>query len=155
MATPYDIDFKKLTLWNVPNVLRKPRMLAWLWGCVYPFVTIHIDFLRFRKQKLYELSITPQVCFLEKLLNDRFDATQRRIVIVDAEDRPPLYLYINAENRPLFLGSRPLYTNGEAGTITDDFIVKVPAVVSFDNNELNGLLKRFKLAGTKHAIQIV
>jgi hypothetical protein len=98
----YYIDFDKLVNWLVPAYIRKQIITNWLIVLVGPVVTVYQNFIRFRNQKLYDLSITPQVCFLQKLLNDRYDFTLRRIIIVDGIDKPPTYIFLDAELKPLY-----------------------------------------------------
>lgn len=157
----YDIDFEKLQQWLIPGYLRKSRLAAFVKVVTSGVVFLYQDFLRFRKQKLYELMITPQVCYLERLLNDRFDFTQRRIRIVDGLDKPPFYIYQQAELKPKYLRSSSenapkwIYTGGESGNLQDDFVVLVPAALFFEEAEMRSLVKVYKLAGTQFKIQRV
>lgn len=93
------------------------------------------------------------MCYLEMMLNDRYDFVQRRIRIEDSLEKPPLYLFQNAENKPVFLATQYLFTDGEAGAIKDDFVVKVPMDINFENAEMLSLLKNYKLASMKPKIQ--
>src|SRR4051812_23650373 len=99
----YNIIYSKLTHWLTPGMLRKPSMLAWLNVCIAPVLFIYNNLLRFRKLKLYQLSITPQVCYLEKLLNDQYDYFSRGIYIVDAEDKDPIYIFQEIEDKPVYI----------------------------------------------------
>jgi len=105
------------------------------------------------------MSVTPQVCFLEKLLNDRYDYTNRGIYIIDGKDFAPLYIYRRDELKPVYISKRAenkpkyIYTRGESGVIKDDFIVMVPMPVVFDMAEMASLIRVYKLAGTKFKIQ--
>lgn len=156
----YDIDFAKLVRWLLPRKIRNSRLIEWLYALTGPVVYLYQDFLRFRKQKLYELMITPQVCYLEALLNDRYDFTARGIYIVDAIEYPPLYLALDSELDPVYLATDaeadPVYlpTDGESGSLTDDFIIMVPASVVFNEQEMRSLVNVYKLAGMKFKIQI-
>lgn len=105
--------------------------------------------------------ITPQVCYLERLLNDRYDSELRRIKIDDGIFHLPIYIYQEDEIKPVYLftedENKPvyLYTDGEAGEVLDDFVVLVPVDIIFDMNEMKSLLNIYKLAGTKYTIQLV
>jgi hypothetical protein len=157
----YQIDYDKLRVWLVPGRLRRERIIAYLHVVTSGVVSLYLDFLRYRKAKLYQLMITPQVCYLQRMLNDRFDFTQRRILIVDGIDKPPFYIYQHAELKPKYLRrtseAKPqwIYTAGESGILTDDFVVKVPAGIIFQMAEMRSLVKAYKLAGTRFKIQIV
>jgi hypothetical protein len=157
----YQIDFIKLVQRVLPTKLRTAERLAWLKCLTYPASYLYQQFLYFKTAKDYQLLITPQVCYLKLLLNNRYDNTLRRIVIVDGNDKPPVYLYQEAELKPVFLyqesEAQPVffYTEGEMGTLTDDFVVEVPSSIVFEEAEMRSLLKSFKLAGTKFSIKYV
>lgn len=153
MSNFFNIDYNTLVRWLLPVPLRKRLILAWLQALVWPVVLLYQAHRRYREANLYRLSISPQVCYLEKLLNDRYDRTDRRIYIDDAIDRPPLYLFQDAENKPVYLGSRPLYRENEFGLNLDDFVVYVPVIVIFEFNEMRSLIDLYKLAGTRYSIQ--
>ena len=136
-------------------------MMYWLLALVTPIIFLYGDFKRFRTAKKYQLLITPQVCYLEKMLNDAFDFTLRRITIVDAVWFPatnifqelelkPLALYTEIEALPLIL-----YTEGEAGDFQDDFVVEVPISLVFNQDQMKATINNYKLAGTKYKIQTV
>ncbi len=157
----YDIDYKKLVKWWTPYPLRKVFLLTLLGVLVYPIAQLHQLFLRFKNAKLYQLKITPQVCYLEMMLNDYFDPTERRIRIVDAKWYLPTYIYQEDELKPVYLKKEGedtpvwIYTESEAGQFRDDFIVLVPVEVIFILEEMRGFLDSYKLAGTRYKIQIV
>lgn len=157
----YIIDFSKLTRWLLPAFIRKAKMMYWLLALVTPIIVLYGDFKRYRTAKKYQLLITPQVCYLEKMLNDAFDYTLRRIRIVDAVWFPPLNIFKDAESKPVFIytlaENNPvaLYTEGEVGLFQDDFIVEVPAAVVFNEAQMKASINNYKLAGTKYKIQVV
>lgn len=157
---PFDVDFFKLVGWLIPRRLRVFKVVIIFKACVYPLLYLHNKLLVYRDAKLYEIMITSQVCYLERLLNDRFDYTARRIYISDAEWHLPLFLFQEDELKPvpLFRDSEgkhaPLFTDGEAGAVLNDFIIMIPVSVTFSEPELRGLVDRFKLFGTKYTIQL-
>ena len=155
----YDIDYAKLIGWLTPQELRKDKLRRLLNIMVAPVVVLYQLFLLYRTAKLYQLKITPQKCYLELLLNNRYDFTLRRIYIDDGVDKPPFYIYQAAELKPKFIRQRGenlpkrIYTGGESGSLTDDFIVFVPLGLVFEQPEMTSLIKVYKLAGTKFKIQ--
>lgn len=157
----YNIIYSKLTRWLTPSVLKQAKFLSWLNIIVSPVITIYNDLIRFRFQKLYELGITPQVVYLQKLLNDRFDFVARRITIVDSIEHDVLYIYTDAELKPVYIKTDGeaaptfIYTDAEIGIVPNDFVVKVPAAVVFNMNEMISLLKQFKLSSKQFTIQII
>lgn len=154
----YNIDYSKLVTWLTPAPLRKAKLTAWLTALIQPMETVYNLFVSYRTAKLYELTITPQVCYLERLLNDRWDINLRRIVIEDAPDRAPVVYYLEAELKYVnyYLESENLpvvyYTEGEAGQIKDDFVILVPTAISFSRTEMTSMVTKFKLASTKFKI---
>jgi hypothetical protein len=157
----YDIDYDKLRQWLLPARVRKVRILAFLKVMISGVEFLYQNFLRFRTAKLYQLMITPQVCYLERMLNDRFDFVLRRIVIVDAQDKPPFYIFQDAEVKPKYIRNtaeavpRWIYTEGESGVLRDDFVILVPTALVFEEAEMRSLVKVYKLAGIKFKIQRV
>lgn len=155
----FDINFNNLVQERIPPRLRTTRMLAFA-AVLSAEINRQYQLFRLnRKSDLYQLIITPQVCYLERLLNDRYDFTQRRIFLTDGIDHPPTYLYQDEEVKPMYMNQVSeddpvyLYTDGESGDMKDDFIIWVPKDISFEENEMIGLVKVYKLAGTKFKIQ--
>jgi hypothetical protein len=157
----FDVLFKKLVVWLLPMPIRKPVHVAWLMAMLSPLTKLYNDFLAFRTSVLYYLNIDASVCKLEKLLNDRYDTVQRRIVITDPQEFDPLWLYRKVENKPVFLfrksENKPvfLYTKAETSAFGVDFIIKIPVFVVFDINELKSLIKRFRLGSKTFKVQII
>ena len=157
----FNIVYNKLVEWHMPRIIRHPRVIAFVKLLAVPFVFVYQDLLGFRTAKLYQLMITPQKCYLERLLNDRYDYTLRRIYIDDGIDHPPFYIFKTVEVKPKFIRKtsevlpRYIYTSGESGNLADDFIVFVPMGLVFEEPEMISLVKWYKLAGTKFKIQRV
>ena len=155
----YVIDWSKLVRQQTPLPLRSFLWLSFMNVLLYPVAQLHQVFFGFRKAKLYELFISPQVCYLERLLNDKYDYTLRRIYIRDGISKPPTYIYQHAELKPVFLfkkiEEKPkfIYTGGESGDLQDDFIIWVPLSINFQLLEMISLVRKFKLLGTKFKIQ--
>ena len=157
----FNIDHSKVRSWETPPALRKVNITSLFKCLTSPMAVLYLAFKNYLKAKVYELTITPQVCYLERLLNDRFDYTLRRIRIVDAVDHPPKYFYKRAEDKPVYFYKRSeaqpvfIYTRGETTYLSDDFIILVPATISFSDNEMLTLVKVFRLASMKPKIQRV
>lgn len=158
----YDIAYKKLVNSLVPQVLRKPKMIALLYALVNPVVYVYNLFLINRRSNLYRLMITPQVCYVEMALNDKYDGVARRIKIVRPKSYNPLFLYKKIENKPVYLYKKNegapktwLIQKGEAGAFQFDFIVQVPATVVFDINEMMAVIDTYILPEKVYKISIV
>lgn len=159
MSKIFIIDYQRLVNWLVPGALRKPVTLAWLRVMMSQVVLLYQAFMRNRNANLYTLGITPQVCYLEKMLNDRFDNTARGIWIGDPQRSSALYLYRDDELKPEWLytdaENKPLvaYSDEEAGLRNVDFIVHLPAGLVANINEMKALLDMYKLAGKTYKIE--
>lgn len=153
----YRITYSYLVRWWTPKYLRQDFWLTFVGVLIQPVATLWRGFMSFRRDKNYQLTITPQKCYLEQLLRNRWDSTLRRIYIDDGIDKPPFYLYQTAENKPVFINPvtpvKWLYTTAENFDLVDDFVVYVPMDVVFDESEMRSLLNAYKLAGTKFTIQ--
>lgn len=156
----FSIEFTRLSRLLTPVPLRKATLLAWLQVLVSAVAKLHQQFKRNRSNNLYMLAITPQVCYLEKMLNDRFDFGDRRIYISDPIGQDVWYAYQDAELKPEHMyqesEEQPVYTysDNEAGVITTDFVVHVPASLNFNENEMKALLDMYKMAGKRYKIEL-
>jgi hypothetical protein len=159
----FDINYKKLTTWLVPQVLRKSGTMALLNALVSPVVYVYNLFLINRRYNLYKLMITPQVCYVEMALNDKYDSSNRKIKIVQPKRKDPLFLYKKLESKPVYLftkgeATKPktwLYQKGEASAFQFDFIVEVPATVSFNMTEMSAVIDNYILPDKVYKISIV
>src|SRR4051812_24769278 len=99
----YNVDLGKLIQRIIPNRLKTAQRLAWLQCLAYPFSYIYQQFLLFRTAKNYQLLITPQVCYMELMLNGRYDNILQRITIKDGLEELPTYIFQEAELKPVFI----------------------------------------------------
>jgi hypothetical protein len=156
----FDINYSKLLRLLLPTMLRRRTLLALLSPPFSYINRLHQAFRANREVNLYNLQITPQICYLEKMLNDRYDVSARNIYIKDSytDYKPGTYIYIDAENKqlPIFLDSenRPkyLFDSSEMSTGGIDFIVCVPDSVAFDMEEMKALVNAYKLASKTFSI---
>lgn len=159
----YDIDYTKLVTERVPQELQVPEHVNWVYRLVSPIVYVYNQLNLFRASLLYKISITPQVCYLEKMLNDRYDSLLKRITIIDGVQYDQAYLFTRPEAKPIFIYRKSelkppkfFYLRGETSNLESfDFVVNVPVAVSFDVNEMKSLLNAYKLAGRYYTIQTV
>jgi hypothetical protein len=156
----YYFNWRKLIRWLTPQPLRKPRFLAFLRGFVSGVQYSHAAFIDFKISTEYTLTITPQVCYLEKMLNDRFDFLQRRIYITDGANVAALWLALDIEDKSLWLAldaeNEPLWlpVDNELSIFGGDFTIVIPADVVYDADELAARVNMYKLASKQWNIQI-
>jgi hypothetical protein len=146
----YSINIALLISRLLPWFKRQPVFNAWLQALLYPVKQLNEVFAAYTDSTYYALSITGQLLYLEKLLNDKFngglparaasstigmyDGTPTGIYISDpAGTILPQYVWNKAEERPAMV----LYNKAEAEDKTYlrniaeidgeyDFIVNVP-----------------------------
>src|ERR1044072_3137262 len=127
----FDIDYIKLVRLRIPPHIRQPKHVTWLLGLCNPISFIYLLFLRNRNNNIYRLKITPQVCYMEKMLNDRYDISERRIKIVDSVSFDPLYIFLQPENKPVYIFTLSeqhpvyIYTYPETTPEPVDFVIQV------------------------------
>lgn len=161
MKNFFKFDVLRFALSQLPVRLRFPVLSAYADAVAQPAADIYASFAASRDATLYRLSITPQTCYLEKALNDRFDNQQRRIYITDGARRNNLYIYTREENFPVYINERGndapkyIYQRSESIETTGyNFIVNVTKEISFNTDEMRALLDRHKLAGKIYNINI-
>ena len=102
----------------------------------------------------YDLSITPQVCFLEKILNDKYDDKERRIRIQDIGTVKGYFFFrqTDPKKQKFYFGKEAYfvkdtrYSNADAG-----FVVVLPEQMKA-TNEMQALINRYKLASVEYWI---
>ena len=134
----YDINWDRLVQDMLPAMLRKPRILALLGAFVSPVTVLHEQFLAFRQGIADVLPIGPEVRVLRHFLNERYDYSDRRIVILDGQDDEPLRIYTEDENLPIYL---PVFLSAQSV----DFTVVLPASIQVFEAEIRRFLNAYKL----------
>lgn len=153
----YRIDFSRFVYLLIPRIVRKKTLIAWLGSMVFPFNRLQTVFAAYRADIDYKLNHNSQVCYLQAVLNDSFDHIERRIYIADA----PIiewngFLWDEASDRPIMLGTHFLQGERFIGSDALDFIVYVPLSLRLndnDKNKMDALLRYYKLAGKRYEIQ--
>lgn len=158
----YDINYTKFVAERIPHEISPSPTPEWMMAMVSPMVLIYNLLKTFRDRVLYRLAITPQVCYLEKMLNDYYDTSSRRIYIEDGSEYSKLYVFLKAELKPDFVFTKAedkpkkfLYRRGEVKDGGIDFVVYVPSDIVFDNSEIRSRIDAYRLASkNNYSIQI-
>ena len=155
----YKLDINKLTELLTPTFLRKEKFLAWLRAVHFPLIKIVDNFNFNRNENLYNLAHNGQVCYLRKVLNDRFDISRRRIKILEGNRYKRRYIYTLGEKNPFYLageenGGKTLYLRqsydyADTGV---DFIVLVPPRLIYNEYEMKALVDFYKLSSKRYKI---
>jgi hypothetical protein len=80
----YLIYYAELKEQLLPNLLRKPKTLAFIGALIEPIKSLYKDFSLFRKKAIYRTDHYCSITLLQKVLNDDFDDVERRIYINNA-----------------------------------------------------------------------
>jgi hypothetical protein len=100
----YNINFYQLASELLPALLRgKQVVLALVNVCLSPIRDLHQQFIAYRQEAIYKASFTGQIIYLEKRLNDRFDAILRRIYISNVADQNFTYVFNQSENELIYV----------------------------------------------------
>lgn len=174
----YDFYIKKLIQRYLPWGLRSPKILAWLYVLFSAIETIKTIFLAFVPFAKKEARMNGQVIVLETYLNDKYDATQRRIKIMDNSGRyfikSDINAYILSSVTPLIIPSLNDFN------FSVDFVVKTPftgfknAFIQSNLNaythpyylynyisnnsitaEIKAVIKKYKISGKTFQIDII
>ena len=150
---PYNLNFWKYIRTLLPFQLRGD-MTELLFAWLRPIRTLHSKFLNFRNAEAKALSYNAQYPALQRMLNDRFDKTQRRIRVQEGSStvNGP-FVYPNADNRPAMLGTLLLFQSSQWGYAP--FEVRIPIALSTDQNTIDQIKRSvniFKFFGTHYII---
>jgi len=157
----YSINWINLVKMLLPPFLRKSKQLAWLTCIISNQITyVYNQFNVYRQQKLYDLSITGQVIYLEKLLNDKYNNGFSGIWIA-SENISTLFLANKAENfTPIYLANKseisPIYVGNKSEYLQQyNFIIWVPISIFnlIDIAEMRSLVDKYRIAGKNYNIQ--
>lgn len=156
----YGVNWQKLAHWYTPVHWRFQVLLSWVKAVAGLSNDLYNRFRAYRNIIKYSLLITPQVCYLEKALNDRYDIVQRRIYIDDGPEFLPIAFFRRVENKPVAIFRRSegiglvLYRRAETAQFGVDFIVHIPSDIVFDMPELRAFVTGYKLTTKTFGVQI-
>lgn len=149
----YKVDFDKLILLLLPTFLRKPKIFGYLKALVSPISSLHYRWSRIRELIIKKLSYNSQRCYLRGALNDYYDPDLRRITLERTGNKTQDYIYTQAENRPIYLGTMWLEPEFNYVGSTVDFLVNVPQeLMNTKLNEIIATLEFYVLAGKSYQI---
>ncbi|OPB87800.1 hypothetical protein [Elizabethkingia occulta] len=149
----YKVDFRKLGVLLLPTFLRSPSLMAITNVITYGLEEVNDDFIANRKSNIEAITYNSQVCYLRKILNDKFDF-DRRILIEDSSDKEEIYIYTDAENKPQYLGELILYPESEFSDKKVDFVVKVPKTLESYLENIKDIVDFYRLASKRYKIEL-
>jgi hypothetical protein len=149
----YKVDFDKLILLLLPTFLRKPVLFGYLKVLISPIASLHYRWSRMRDENLKKLSYNCQRCYFRGALNDKFDPVLRRITFDDTLGLQQDYIYTQAENLEVYLGTMWLEQDFNYAGSTVDYLVMVPRdIMNAKLNEIVALIEFYNLAGKQYQI---
>lgn len=156
----YDINVNVMIWRWMPGKWRKAVHYAWLKCLLQPVRYVQGLFATNRAGNLYRLKHTSQICYLESALNDVFDPLSRRIYISDPVYSDPVWLFRRSERKPVYLYRRSettpvyLYRRSEMVEGAIDFIINVPAAVTYDSRRMRAMVNLQKLVSKRYSIVV-
>lgn len=148
----FNIDYNKLVVLLLPTFLRKEKYIAYLRSAIAPVIKFHYSFLKLKEDDHYKLDHNWQVCYLETVLNDRFDTSERRIKIVEGDQYLRQYIYTSGEKlAPKYLGTLYIRPSSDFADKGFDFIIDMNGVSS-DVYDIRAQVNFYKLEGTRFNI---
>lgn len=149
----YNVNFEKLILELLPTPMRKPKNFGFLRALISPIASLHIRWGNMRKENIKRLSYNSQKCYLRGVLNDKYDPEERRITINNTVNKTKDYIYTQAENLPVFLGTMWLEPEFNYEGSTVNFLVYVPQqIMNLKINEIVATIEFYVLAGKSYQI---
>ncbi|MDQ3072475.1 MAG: hypothetical protein M3Q97_04315 [Bacteroidota bacterium] len=161
----YSINPQKLAKELLNELLRKPIHTAWVELLVFPIHDLKDRFLAFVTFVQLQVSYNFQTQNVERMLNDKYPTASPDIYIEHTHDRLPRRFAFYASEDQDKLGTAyfeselqghlfDTYFNSEYDQETD-FIVKVPAALTYDEDEMKAHINKYKLAGKRYAIEVI
>lgn len=163
----YEFDLNLFVRQLLPGLLRREKWLALFDAFLSPVVDLLDAFNEFRFQANYKVAHTAQVVHMEKVLNDAFDDTLRRIYIDNVTFSEYIYLWPQADEEPHHLQEidadpdNPIFLlQGDEGVLSPDATVWVPIAMQPLNavaedaflTEMRGLIDYYKFFNINYQI---
>lgn len=163
----YIVDYDKLIKLSLPTFLRGDIIYAWLKALLQPVKELYNAFVIYKDDAVYRVSHNGSVTLLQKVLNDKFDNSERRIYIKNVEQTDALRFFTAAASKeqPFNSNTRGAYIGFRSGIGFDpnaaDFVVHIPIEYqSADPTELEKFLIKvgsqldyYKLFAKKYRIE--
>lgn len=150
-----NIDLPKLVKLLLPTALRQPIHIAWLNSLLSPITTEWLQYVLWRKDKLYEAHVTSQTISIQAYLNRLFDPELKRIKVNHGETNE-FYISLWSEtDGPYILADEGIFLSLEgeiSSEVLDGFIVEIPKGI--DATQVAGVVDAVKAAGVSYEVQI-
>lgn len=157
MGNIYDVDIKRLIKLLLPMRWRNAGLLALIGALVEPIAGLPAELKNYKAKQEYRMSYNGQVCRLRGLLNDEFDAEERRITVTDAKGDDAnryLFVYARGEGQNVLL---PQMVRERHSPSLDmwDFEVNVPIAIKGNEVRIKAIINEYKLASKRYKINYI
>ena len=154
----FKINFTKLVQWLIPTWLRQANIVLFLLAANCALRETYNTFVIYRDSVNYQLAHNGQVCYLQAMLNDFFDAEERRISVVDFTAYGTTFFWEETDIPHLVNMGDDHIIFFFADDVGVDFTVQLPSAVVWDIPTLAYLkakVNEYKLAGKVYDIELV
>lgn len=169
-----NINFYVQVVRLLPNFMRKPKMIAWLWRNIKPISDLHAIFLLYGEKIKRKIQVTSQIISLEWLLNFLFNSAfepittngsidysnggiwiennplqvPQQYVWSDFDVQPPLYIYSENDNIPAtYIYSWPDYWQQY------HYVIWWPLSLPLNDLLVQSVVNEYNTVGKKYIIQ--
>lgn len=150
----WQFNLNRVIRFHVPVALRKAKFLAWLNVSMSYLWMILEDLRQFRDDSIKEAKMTPQIAYLEHILNDRY-GTGIEIFISDGSELGPWIFFIDEAADPEFyMDQDDSWVFSTDDQVTVSFVVNIPEALDDVVQQIAAMVTKYKLAGKYFIIQI-
>ena len=137
----------------LPWIRRKVRFIAWTKVFVSYLARILEQLWQFWEATAKECKMTPQIMYLEHLLNDRYGRTD--IFISDGFELGPwIYTHGEVPNPEFFMDQANSFLWSDMDGVTVDFVVNIPVAIESEVQVIAAMVQKYKLPGNVFVIQV-
>lgn len=159
MTSIFNINWWRLVQSLNLKAFNSSSVLALLNTMICPIRTNYEAYLVFKLDADYRVKHNGQICYVQKMLNDKFDASLRRIKVRNIIPKEPLWAYYTEDNKPLFIyneSNHPTYFyNPEDYYNEFDFEVLIPTVLGGQVNQMMASINYYKLFSKNYKITTI
>lgn len=150
----FEIDFKRLTVLQLPTLLRRPLIFGLLRAGVVAVERVYGEFTKARAEHVFRLTHNGQVCYLRAMLNYYFgngfsignmeQEGEWLYAVTEKGEQIPVAIAEPGPDVPV------LYSEQALNAAQNDFVVFVPARAWAKLAEIEAMVDKYKLI-TKRA----
>lgn len=156
MNSIYNVNWFRLVKMLVLPAIAKPTLLAFINSALAPLRTKYDEFLNFKIDAEYRVNHNGQVCYLQKMLNDKFDNSLRRIKVQNVKPKEQLWVYQPEDEKPVYVYDEidhPVYVYNKEDYYNEfDFEVLIPPFLNTQINLMKVQINYFQIYSKNYQI---